>query len=142
MHFQQSYRDSCVSACVVERLRGSDADELALHTEGTTALAFVRRMPRTRSPRDLDDLVFQLRQGHFAIVTVFIERWKPAIADFRLQSVHGAIVGVFHAVVLCGASGQTLQILDPWFGPEGQPIEMDEADFDALWTADAVLFER
>jgi hypothetical protein len=155
--YQQTVKSSCVAACIViaEAWRGRAATEAEWHAgAGPKGLPLrtAAALPGTRflCASDSRDLIVALGQDRIAIATVSGPAWTAWIEGTHpaLQSPHGRLAapgplgGPLHSIVLCEHSGGAFRAIDPWFPPAGQPLTIDDDDFERVWAGEAVLFER
>lgn len=156
-HHPQTWADSCVPACmcIVQRWRGQAPTEEQFHRPAprsgnpahlALALPGARRLPTYET----DEIHLALRTDELVVVCVLSRpyvQWQERCYP-GLRSPHGRLCepgdfgGSLHAVVLTRRCEDGFHLLDPYFAPEGQPLQMSDDDFERCFGGAATAVER
>ncbi|MCA9634563.1 MAG: hypothetical protein KC420_00825 [Myxococcales bacterium] len=96
------------------------------------------------NPMALLLVIDQVMGGAWALVSCVSNAWEGLFDVHRLTSPHGSLAGgaFYHAVLVVAADDRSIALLDPWHGPEGQPIALSHEDFASAWTGETILIHR
>ena len=156
-HHEQSYPNSCVSACMcmIQIWRGETSTENAFHEEANPKVHDIGRMcklpriePLRAGPLNEDLAInLALRQGRRVVVTVcgprYVQwqqqRYPSAISKHGALCPPGSWGAPLHMLLLIGRTTDGYTLYDPWFPADQQPFEMSEDAFQVCFAGTAVV---